>query len=489
VGAVVSFRGITRRFGSLLANDAISFDVERGSVHVLLGENGAGKTTLLSILAGFLRADAGEILIDGQPLEQGSPRVSLRRGIGLCAQHFLLAGALTGAENILLGSPECVGLRTLPRARLDRLLGIARANGLDAPLDLPVEELSVAEQERIEILKLLERDCSILVLDEPTSVLAPSEVRPLFATLRALAAQGKTILLVTHRLAEVTEIADRVTVLRGGRVAGEAAAGEIDRDLLVRWIVGEEIQPPLARREARPGETVLALRSLRCGTGACAPQDVSLMVRAGEVVGIGGVLGNGQTEIVRAITGQIPIQSGEIEILGRRWGAPQRTRLADEIAWIPEDRRAEGLALEMSCGENLRVGLPWRLFPGRRAAVDLLRGFDVRPLDPELPAASLSGGNQQRLLLAREMSRRARLLLAVHPTRGLDPGATAFVHERLLAARAAGTGILLVTGDLAELLALSDRIAILFRGRVGYAAEASGVDGQAMNRALVGLSP
>jgi general nucleoside transport system ATP-binding protein len=483
----VSFRGIHKRFGAVMANDAVSFDVQAGSVHVLLGENGAGKTTLLSILTGFLTADAGEILVDGRALELGSPRAALRSGIGLCAQHFMLAGALTGAENVLLGRPGCAGARGLPRERVQRIERLAASHGLDVPLDRPVDQLTVVEQERLEILKLLERDCRVLVLDEPTSVLAPPEVRPLFATLRRLAAEGRTIILVTHRLAEVQEVADRVTVLRRGRVVGESTRERLDTAELVRWIAGEETPAAVRRRSVTPGVDLLEVRGLTCGQTATSPRGIDLDVRAGEIVGVGGVLGNGQTEIVEALTGRIPIRAGSVRIGRRTVTGPGRMTLPDSVAWVPEDRRAEGLALEMTLEENLWIGVS----PEKRARGDrarrVIESYDVRPADPLLLAAHLSGGNQQRLLLAREMSRGAALLLAVHPTRGLDPGATHFVHERLLDARDSGLGILLVTGDLSELYRLSDRILILFRGQVRYRASANATDREAVNRALVGV--
>jgi simple sugar transport system ATP-binding protein len=485
----VSFRGVVKRFGTLAANDAISFDVRAGTVHVLLGENGAGKTTLLSILTGFLRADAGEVLVDGRAIEQGSPRAALRAGIGLCAQHFMLAGALTGAENVLLGRPGCSGFRGLPRARVEGLAQLAAAHGLDVPLDRPVERLTVVEQERLEILKLLERDCRVLVLDEPTSVLAPPEVQPLFDTLRRLAAEGRTVILVTHRLAEVEEVADVVTVLRRGRVVGQAERARMDTGELVRWITGEEAPAPTVRGEVRTGDELLRVRDLACGHGATSPRGIDLELRAGEIVGIGGVLGNGQTEIVEALTGQIPLRAGSVRMLDRTATAPGRVVLPAEIAWVPEDRRAEGIALEMTLEENLWIGVPPRARKRGAEVGRALADYDVRPGDPLLPAAHLSGGNQQRLLLAREMSRGARLLLAVHPTRGLDPNATRFVHDRLLDARALGLGILLVTGDLSELYRLSDRILILFRGEVRYRASAGEIEAEAVHRALVGVAP
>lgn len=482
----VSFRGIVKRFGSLLANDSVSFDVEEGTVHALLGENGAGKTTLLSVLAGFLQADEGEVVVNGKMLEQGSPRASLLQGIGLCAQHFLLAGALTGAENVLLGRPGCHGLGAIPKEKIASLERLASENGLDVPLDLPVDQLSIAEQERLEILKLLERDCRILVLDEPTSVLAPPEVGPLFTTLRRLASRGRTILLVTHRLAEVSQVADRVTVLRRGRVVGEADPNEVDSSQLVRWIAGEEV-PTIQRRTVEAGEPLLEVRGMACGSGANAPRQIDVTVRSGEIIGLGGVLGNGQTEIVAALTGQIPLVEGSVRILGSSYQAPDTIELPADVAWIPDDRRGEGLALEMTCEENLRIGIPKPLIPKPGEAKSRLTGYDVRPAEPSLRVAHLSGGNQQRLLLAREMSRDARLVLAVHPTRGLDPGATAFVHERLLEARKNGIGVLLVTGDLDELRALADSISILFRGSVRYQAGSEAVDIEMLNSALVGV--
>jgi simple sugar transport system ATP-binding protein len=483
----VSFRSVSKRFGSLLANDSISFDVERGTVHALLGENGAGKTTLLSILSGFLRADEGKILVEERELELGSPRISLLRGIGLCAQHFLLAGALTGAENVLLGRPGCRGLRPIAPERVAALRRLAEENGLEVPLDTPAEELSIAEQERLEILKLLERDVRLLVLDEPTSVLAPPEVGPLFATLRRLAAQGRTILLVTHRLAEVAQVADRVTVLRRGRVVGEADPREVESEQLVQWITGEQARPRLQRDPRPEGEVLLDVKGLSCGSGPSAPRRIDLTVREGRIVGLGGVLGNGQNEIVRALTGQLPLTGGTVRLFGHAWRAPASVGLTDDMAWIPDDRRGEGLALEMTCEENLRIGLPSVLAPKGGEALQRLKAFDVRPADPSLRVAHLSGGNQQRLLLAREMARKARLILAVHPTRGLDPASTAFVHERLLEARRQGRGILLVTGDLDELRALSDHLAILFRGAIRYEAKAEQVEPERMNRALVGM--
>jgi general nucleoside transport system ATP-binding protein len=490
----VSFRGITKRYGNLLANDAITFDVRPGTVHVLLGENGAGKTTLLSILTGFVRPDAGEITLNGRPLIVGSPRASLQRGIGFCAQHFLLAGELTGAENVLLGRPGCVGWRGLPREGLARIARIAAENGLEIPLDRRVLQMSIPEQERLEILKLLERESGIIVLDEPTSVLAPPEVGPLFETLRRLAREGRTVILVTHRLSEVEAVADRVTVLRRGRVVGEGDPRKVDTETLVRWIAGEDVRPAVVGRgDARGGGRAVLLdaRGLSCGAGPSAPRGIDLTVRAGEIVGIGGVLGNGQNEIVEALTGRIPLREGTVDLLGQRTTPPGRIRLHDEVAWIPEDRRGEGIALEMTLAENLRIGMPAARRRGAGVpeldARRLLEAYDVRPPDPSLRASQLSGGNQQRLLLAREMARGARLILAVHPTRGLDPAATAFVHGKLIAARDCGVGILLVTGDLAELRRLSDRLVVLFRGRVRYEAAADQVDPDAMNRALVGV--
>ncbi len=483
----VSFSGITKRYGRIVANDAITFDVFPGTVHALLGENGAGKTTLLSALTGFTRPDEGEIRVEGAPLRLGSPREALRRGIGICAQHFLLAGALTGAENVLLGRPGCAGLLPLPRRRIARVALLAESNGLSVPLDRSAATMSIAEQERLEILKLLDRDSRILVLDEPTSVLAPPEIAPLFSALRRLASEGRTVILVTHRLAEVEAVADFVTVLRAGRVVASADPRRIGSGTLVRWIAGEEPRRTAVRERGSEGEILLEMRGVSCGSGPNAPKGIDLGVRRGEIMGIGGILGNGQREIVSALTGSLPLRAGRVRVIDDSFAAPGRVALRDDVAWIPEDRRSEGLALEMTLVENLRIGLPRAFSVSASSARGLLEEFDVRPPDPSLRASQLSGGNQQRLLLAREMHRGSPLILAVHPTRGLDPSATAFVQGKLLEARNRGAGILLVTADLAELRALCDRLMILFRGQVRYSARAEDLDADAMNRALVGL--
>jgi simple sugar transport system ATP-binding protein len=293
---------------------------------------------------------------------------------------------------------------------------------------------------------------------------------------------------VTHRLGEVAEVADRVTVLREGKLVGEADAGAIDTQTLVRWITGKPAAPSRARRAATPGEVLLAARSLRSGSGTVASAELDLVVRAGEIVGIGGVLGNGQTELIEALTGSVALRGGEADILGRRTKAPGTVELPRDVAWIPEDRREEGLALEMTLEENLRIGVPRDRAPRGEAARRRLEEFAVRPADPAALAAQLSGGNQQRLLLARELARGARLILAVHPTRGLDPEAAEDVRRRLVEARDAGIGVLLVTGDVDELRDLSDRILIFFRGRVVYEAARDGVDLETMHRALVGVT-
>jgi simple sugar transport system ATP-binding protein len=296
------------------------------------------------------------------------------------------------------------------------------------------------------------------------------------------------VILVTHRLAEVSAVADRVTVLRRGRVVGEGDPREVSTETLVRWIAGEDVRESAAREGGIGGESLLAMRGVACGSGPSAPCGIDLDLREGEIFGIGGVLGNGQREIVRLLTGGLALRAGDVTLFGRTHPAPARVPLHEALAWIPEDRRGEGLALEMTLAENLRIGAPRGASPGSVAeSRRVLNEFDVRPPEPSLRASHLSGGNQQRLLLAREMTRRARIILAVHPTRGLDPAATAFVHRKLIAARNRGIGILLVTGDLAELRRLSDRLCVLFRGEIRYRARGGDVDPDAMNRALVGI--
>jgi simple sugar transport system ATP-binding protein len=493
----VEFQDVTKRFGALTACDRINFPVFPGEIHAVVGENGAGKSTLMGILSGFLRPDQGRVVVAGRELTRATPARALELGVGLCAQHFHLVPTLTGMENILLGAPGYRPLGRLSHHQQDAVRGLMKRYGLKTSLEVPVEELSVGERERIEILKLLHRDARVLILDEPTAVLAPSEVETLFGVLRALAKEGRSILFVSHKLPEVMAIANRVTVLRHGQIKGTLYGGGINPEVLVSLIVGGD-PPAEVRFEPRdPGEPVLEVRNLSAGHTGSALQRISLTVREGEIVGIGGVEGNGQQELLGALLGHVAREHGEIRFLGRPLGWPRTAAFRRRVGWIPADRQREGLLLDRTPVENValaaherppfRRGIRLDRRAMRAAAEQILSTYGVRPRRLDLPMHAFSGGNQQRFIAGRELSRRPPLLLAVHPTRGVDIAATAFIHERLLEERARGTAILLVSADLSELRALSDRVLILFRGRIAYEAAREMVDPPRLHRALLGL--
>ncbi len=493
----VEFISVTRRFGPILACDRVTFPVFPGEIHAVVGENGAGKTTLMQILAGFLRPDSGRVAVFGRALHAGSPAHALDLGIGLCAQHFNLVPTLTGMENILLGGRGHRDLGRLSHRAQDNVRELMKRYGLKTKLEAPVEDLSVGEQERIEILKLLHRDARVLILDEPTAVLAPSEVETLFGVLRTLSKEGRAILFVSHKLPEVMALADRITVLRGGRVMGTLSSSGVVASELVSLIVGGEPPAEIKLMPRIPGEPVLEVKDLSAGRTASALERVSFTVREGEIFGIGGVEGNGQQELIGALLGHIPREAGEIRFLGKAV-SPLGTRgFRRRIGLIPADRAHEGLLPQERLPENAVLGMhdrpPFRrgLSLDRRemraAAARIVDTFGVRPARLDLPARAYSGGNQQRFIAGRELLRRPPLLIAVHPTRGVDLMATQFLHERLLEERLRGTAILLITADLAELRALADRVLILYRGRAAYAALREEVDPQMLHRALLGL--
>jgi len=488
---------VTKRFGPVTACDRVSFPVFPGEVHAVVGENGAGKSTLMGILSGFLRPDSGRVTVGGRELARGTPQRALRLGVGLCAQHFHLVPTLTGMENILLGARGYRRFGRLSHRQQDAVRALMMKYGLKTPLEVPVEDLSVGEKERIEIVKLLHRDARVLILDEPTAVLAPSEVETLFTVLRTLAREGRAVLFVSHKLPEVMAIADRVTVLRHGRVAGTLRGAALSPDVLVSLIVGGAPPPEVQVEPRAPGEPVLEVKNLSAGHTGSALQRISFTVREGEIVGIGGVEGNGQQELLGALLGHVAREHGEIRFQGRPLAWPRTASFRRRIGWIPADRQREGLLLDRTVIDNAALGAhdrpPFRrgLSLDRRAmraaASSILETFGVRPARLDLPMRVFSGGNQQRFIAGRELSRRPRLLLAVHPTRGVDVAATAFLHERLLEERRRGTAILLVSADLAELRALSDRVLILYRGRVAYEAAREEIDPPRLHRALLGL--
>ena len=470
----LELRGITKRFGGLVANDGIDLDVRRGEVHALLGENGAGKTTVMRIAYGLTHADSGEIWINGSPLTMRSPRDAIEAGIGMVTQHFALVGPMSVAENLALGRSRGLAL-DLANARR-RAAHASERFGIRVDPSATVADLSVGQQQRVEILKALSRDCSVLILDEPTAVLVPAEVDILFATLRALVAEGLAVVFISHKLAEVRAISDRVSVLRRGKLVG-TVAGSTDERELARLMVGRPDfgveRPP----ECRPsvGEPVLAVTRLHAAGAAGRPvlTDVTLGVRAGEIVGIAGVSGNGQTELVEVLAGMRRPTRGSVRVgLEELAGGDPRRMMRSGIGRIPEDRNA-CLIGDLSVAYNLVLE---RLDDFRRAgridepairahAEELMARFDIRAR-PDDPVATLSGGNIQKVLLARVLSRDPRVIVVSQPTRGLDVGATEYVRLQLLERRAAGAAILLVSEDLDELLALADRLVVLYEGRV-----------------------
>ncbi len=480
-------RGITRRFPGVLANDAVDFTLRAGEIHALLGENGAGKTTLMNVFAGLLAPDAGEIRVDGRPVAIRTPGQALALGIAMVHQHFLLIPVFTVAENIVLGAEPSGVLGTLDRAAARaRLCELATAYGLAVDPDARVEDLPVGLQQRVEILKALYGAARILILDEPTAVLTPRETADLFAVLRRIAAGGVGIIFITHKLGEVLAVADRITVLRRGRVVATVLPAATDAPRLAALMVGRDVTLAVPRGPARPGAPALRVADLRVldGRGLPAVDGVSFEVRAGEILGLAGVQGNGQTELVEALVGLRPAAGGTVERPGLPPGpASPRAVLAGGTAHIPEDRQRDGLVLPFSVADNLVLCsyyqppyARWgRLDPAAiaRAARARMAEYDVRAPSERSPVGQLSGGTQQKVILARELSRPVRLVIANQPTRGLDVGSVEYVHRRLVALRDGGAGVLVVSTELDELLALADRLAVLYRGRIAATLEAA----------------
>jgi general nucleoside transport system ATP-binding protein len=476
----LELRGITKRFPGVVANDRIDFDLRPGEVHALLGENGAGKSTLMNVLYGLYHPDEGEILIKGEPVRLHSPKDAIKHGIGMVHQHFMLIPVMTVAENIVLATEPTHAAVLLDRRAADkRVRDLSRAFNFAIDPEAKVESITVGQQQRVEILKALYRGADILILDEPTAVLTPQEARELFQILETLTREGMSVIFITHKLNEVLDIADRITVLRRGKRIDTVDREGATEEGLARMMVGREVLLRVEKPPADPGEPLLQIEDLSVtdDRGLEAVGGVSLEVRAGEIVGIAGVDGNGQTELIDAITGLMRPTSGTIMVGGRDLTtADARTVLDEGVGHIPEDRQARGLVLEFTLAENLALEdyrtppdsrLGW-LFPRRllARARRLLKEFDVRGGGPGARASALSGGNQQKVVIAREVGRDPRVLVAAQPTRGLDVGAIEYVHKRLVAARDEGKAVLLISLELEEILSLSDRILVVFEGRI-----------------------
>jgi simple sugar transport system ATP-binding protein len=480
--AAVALRGITKRFPAVVANDQVDFEAAEGEVHALLGENGAGKTTLSNILTGLYRPDEGEIILFGRPVEFHSPRDAIAAGIAMVHQHFRLVSPFTVAENVVLGDQQDLGRAFLLRTRAieERVAELSTRYGLAVDPRARIWQLSVGEQQRVEILKALYQDARILILDEPTAVLTPQEADALFGTIRAMAADGRTVIFISHKLHEVKAVADRVTVLRRGRSLATASTAEATPRSLAALMVGREVE--IGRRhEDRPavGEVVLALDGV-CADGdrgVPAVNEVSLEVRRGEIVAIAGVAGNGQRELSETIVGMRPATKGTVEVGGRRVrsGDP-RSAIRAGVAYVPEDRLGTGVAPTMSIASNL-VLKSYRRAPVssgpflrfgriRDLALRAIDKYDVRASGPDEPAWQLSGGNLQKVVLSREFSGEPAVLVAASPTRGLDVSSIETVHAYLREAASTGVGVLLLSEDLDEILALADRIAVMYEGGI-----------------------
>ena len=477
----IELRGISKSFGPVQANKDIDLTVRKGTIHGIIGENGAGKSTLMSILFGFYHADTGEILIDGRPTRIHDSQAAIRAGIGMVFQHFKLVENFTVLENVVLGAEGGGLLRpALARAR-DLLMRLAREYELNVDPDALVEDLSVGHQQRVEILKALYRQAEILILDEPTGVLTPAEADHLFRILRALRDEGKTIILITHKLREIMEVTDAVSVMRRGEMVATVATAETTPEELAELMVGRKVLLRVQKAPAKPGPVVLEVENLSVTdeAGVARLSDVSLTVRAGEILGIAGVAGNGQSELLAVLGGLRPATSGRITMNGAALPLSGRqangqTRRAAGIAHVPEDRHHLGLILDFTAWENVAFGYQDDYARGpfmdnRRLMAETeakMQRFDVRPPLPGLAAKNFSGGNQQKIVLAREMERNPDLLLIGQPTRGVDIGAIEFIHRQIVALRDAGKAILLVSVELDEIRALSDRIVVMCGGRI-----------------------
>ena len=500
---ILELRGITKQFPGVLANDHINLTVQKGEIHALLGENGAGKSTLMNILYGLYRPDEGEIFVNGKKLDVQSPIDAIKAGIGMVHQHFMLVPVFTVTENVMLGEEDVKYGGVLDREKAsNRIREISNTYKLDINPDAYISDIPVGMQQRVEIIKLLFREANILIMDEPTAVLTPQEVEELFKIMHTMIDQGKSIIFITHKLGEVMEIADRITVIRGGKVVGSTTPVESDLNDLASMMVGRDVNLVVEKELAKPGEVVLKVKNLKVldPLGAVTVDDMSFEVHEGEVLGIAGVQGNGQTELVRAITGLTQAIDGEIYLSGKditRASPRKITELGS--AHIPEDRQKDGLVLGFPITDNLVLNTYYREPYSKSSWMDyktifenakeLVENFDIRTPSPVVPASNLSGGNQQKVIVAREFSRPIKFLVASQPTRGLDVGSIEYIHKRLIEKRDEGCAILLVSTELDEVLQLSDRIAVVYRGKILDVLDAKNATKELVGLLMAGIIP
>jgi simple sugar transport system ATP-binding protein len=500
---VLELRGITKRFPGVLANDRIDLTLEQGEIHALLGENGAGKTTLMNILYGLYQPDQGEIFVRGQPIKVHSPSDAIRAGVGMVHQHFMLVPVFTVTENVMLGEEAVRPGGFLARATAAATIRqISEQYNLQVDPDAYIKDLPVGVQQRVEIIKLLYRQADILILDEPTAVLTPQEADELFKIMRFLTEKGKSIIFITHKLREVMDVSDRITVIRRGKVIGSTRPAEADQYKLAEMMVGRQVNLELEKTPAQVGETVLAIENLEVldQRHQVAVDGVSFDVRAGEVLGLAGVQGNGQTELVEALTGLRASQSGKVTLSGEDITHARPRRITElESAHVPEDRQRDGLVLAFSVADNLVLNTYYQP-PFTKGVVmdqaqiidhanDLIQKFDIRTPGATTSAGSLSGGNQQKVIVAREFSRPIKLLIASQPTRGLDVGSIEYIHGRILEKRDQGCAVLLVSSELDEIMNLADRIAVMYRGKIVDILPAQAVTKEQVGLLMAGVRP
>ncbi|MCJ7435696.1 MAG: ABC transporter ATP-binding protein [Anaerolineales bacterium] len=500
---VLELHEITKSFPGVLANDHVNLILEEGEIHALLGENGAGKTTLMNILYGLYNPDKGEILIRGKKVNFQDPNDSIALGIGMVHQHFMLVPVMTVTENVMLGVEPTRNGIILDQAKVaKRIREISEQYGLEVDPAAYIKDLPVGTQQRVEIIKVLYRDADILIMDEPTAVLTPQEVEGLFKIVRLLVSKGKSVIFITHKLKEVMAMADRITVLRAGRTVGTVKPKDVDLEKLATMMVGREVNLTVLKKMAEPKETMLSVKDLHVNNELhhSTVRGISFDVRAGEVLGIAGVQGNGQTELVYALTGLLPFQSGEIYINDQilKHSTP-RNILERGVAHIPEDRQRHGLILSFPIYDNMMLCTYYQPPFARGIVLQekiiynnaevLVEQYDVRTPSIFVNASTLSGGNQQKVIVAREFSRPIKLLIASQPTRGLDVGSIEYIHSRIIAKRDEGTAVLLVSSELDEIMALSYRIAVMYRGEIVDIVSAAGVSKEYLGLLMAGIKP
>ncbi len=472
---IIELKNITKRFGAVIANNDISLNIPANAIHAIVGENGAGKSTIMKILYGFYTADEGEIVVDGAKQNIRNPHDAIKLGIGMVHQHFMLVPTMTVLENIILGAEPVSGGSLDFKAAEKKITKLLNDFGFKLNLQQKVEDLSVGQQQRVEVVKALSRGANILILDEPTAVLTPPEVEEFFRILRGMREQGKTIIIITHKLNEVLAISDNITVMRDGKVVGDLVTAETNPAEIARLMVGRDVLLRVEKPPAQPKAEVLRVGNLQLLPHSAA---ISFNVHAGEIVGIAGVEGNGQTELIEILAGLRPALAGNFQLNGILAAGLSARQIKEKgVAHIPEDRHRRGLLLDFNLTANAILGTHYRVpiasglgLLNEQAATEksarLIRDFDVRPPNADLPARALSGGNQQKLIIGREFDIKPKLLLVSQPTRGVDIGAIEFIHRKLVELRDAGTAILLVSAELEEVLSLSDRVLVMYQGRI-----------------------